>query len=154
MGMFDDVVINAKAAANAISKKAGNLCDISKLKYNASNIKGEIYKKCQELGELMYQSKYSAPVPQEKIDALLAEIKTLHSDLDSVNELLATAKNLIICPACGSIISSDSVFCCKCGIKIEPQDKEESSEKAQEEPAAQPETPQTEPSGETQPDAE
>lgn len=154
MGMFDDVVINAKAAANAISKKAGNLYDISKLKYNVSNIKGEIHKKCRELGELMYHSKYVAPVSQEKIDALLEEIKTLHGDLDDVNELLAAAKNLIICPACGSIIASDSVFCSKCGIKVDPQGKETSSEKSQEEPDGQPQKTQAEPAEEAQPAAE
>ena len=77
MGMFDDVVVNAKAAANAFSKKAGNIYDISKLKFNANSIKGEINKKCQELGEMVYESKLKGSSSQQLIDAKIDEIKAL-----------------------------------------------------------------------------
>lgn len=128
MGMFDDVVINAKAAANAIQKKAGNICDISKLKFNASSIKGEINKKYQIVGETLYKSKYSSPVAQEEIDKQLEEIKALNDDLSAVMELIATAKNLMICPECGSVIANDSLYCCKCGKKVEKAPEQATTE--------------------------
>lgn len=135
MGMFDDVVVNAKSAANAFSKKAGNICDISKLKFNASSIRGEINKKYQELGEMTYDSKCEKEVSQEVIDAKVGEIKALKEDLAAVNELLATAKNLMICPACSAVISKDSQFCSKCGIKIEkPVEETDETEPTEENP--------------------
>lgn len=127
MGMFDDVVINAKAAANAFSKKAGNVFDISKLKFNASSIRGEINKRCQELGEMVFDSKDGKEVSEELINAKFDEIKNLKNDLTAVNELLAAAKNLMICPVCSAVIANDSMFCNKCGTKIQPQNDETQS---------------------------
>lgn len=141
MGMFDDVVVNAKAAANAFSKKAGNIYDVSKLKINASSLKGEISKKCQELGEMVYSSKFEKEISQDLIDAKLNEIKALKSDLTAINELLAAAKNLTVCPACSAVIAKDSAFCSKCGVKIEHTGEAEA------EPAPSAEAP-----GETQPE--
>lgn len=134
MGMFDDVVVNAKAAANAFSKKAGNIYDISKLKFNANSIKGEINKKCQELGEMVYESKLKGGSSQQLIDAKIDEIKALKDDLTAINELLATAKNLMICPACSAVIAKDSVFCNKCGIRIEGQAESDKEDKAHNNP--------------------
>lgn len=131
MGMFDDVVVNAKAAANAISKKAGNVFDISKLKFNATSIRGEINKKNQELGEMVYDSKTGKNVSEDLINAKIDEIQNLKNDLAAVNELLAAAKNLMICPVCTAVIAKDSMFCNKCGTKIEPA--EEQAEPKQEE---------------------
>ena len=34
MGILDDVVINAKTAAEAVGKKAGQIVDVSKLRFN------------------------------------------------------------------------------------------------------------------------
>lgn len=150
MGMFDDVVVNAKAAASAFSKKAGNVFDISKLKFNASTIRGEINKNCQELGEMVYTSKDGKEVSEDLINAKVEEIKNLKTDLAAINELLAAAKNLMICPVCSAVIAQDSLFCNKCGTKMEPQ--EESAEQVKEEAdnsePAQEETEQTEPAQE------
>lgn len=139
MGMFDDVVVNAKAAANAISKKAGNVFDVSKLKFNASTIRGEINKKNQELGEMIFDSKTGKSVSEDLINAKVEEIQNLKNDLTAVNELLAAAKNLMICPVCFAVIAQDSMFCNKCGTKIEPQ--QDSAEPVQE--TAEPEQEET-----------
>ena len=42
MGIFDDVVMNAKSAVNVVGKKAEQLVDLSKLKYAESGIHHEI----------------------------------------------------------------------------------------------------------------
>ncbi len=139
MGMFDDVVVNAKAAASAFSKKAGNIYDISKLKFNASSIKGEIHKKYSELGELVYDKDSGKEVADQVIRAKLDDITALKSDLAAVNELLAAAKNLMICPVCSAVIANDSAFCNKCGAKITKEEQEQQEEKASEEPDSQPE---------------
>ena len=50
MGLFEDVVINAKSAANAVGKKAGQLVDVSKLKISAAELNNEINKKYEQGG--------------------------------------------------------------------------------------------------------
>ena len=54
--IFDDVVVNAKAAASAVSKKASDVYDASKSKITASEIRGDINEKLRELGALTYKS--------------------------------------------------------------------------------------------------
>lgn len=42
MGLFEDVVVNAKEAVNAVGKKAGQMVDISKLRLSAADLNNEI----------------------------------------------------------------------------------------------------------------
>ena len=44
MGILDDVVINAKTAAEAVGKKAGQIVDVSKLRFNVAELNAEISK--------------------------------------------------------------------------------------------------------------
>ena len=54
--IFDDVVVNAKACASAVSQKASTVYDVSKHKITAAEIRGDINKKLRELGALTYKS--------------------------------------------------------------------------------------------------
>ena len=42
MGIFDDVVVNAKSAAQTVGKMAGQFVDMSKLRINMAELNGEI----------------------------------------------------------------------------------------------------------------
>ena len=57
--IFDDVVVNAKACASAVSQKASTVYDVSKHKITAAEIRGDINKKLRELGALTYKSEGS-----------------------------------------------------------------------------------------------
>ena len=50
MGILEDVVINAKSAANAVGKSATKLYDLSKLKVSAADLNGDINKHFEALG--------------------------------------------------------------------------------------------------------
>ena len=41
MGILDDVVVNAKSAAEAVGRKAGQLVDVSKLRISAAEVNSE-----------------------------------------------------------------------------------------------------------------
>ena len=64
MGIFDDVVVNAKSAAQTVGKMAGQFVDMSKLRINMAELNGEITKRYQELGRFIYEAR--RPVPQTK----------------------------------------------------------------------------------------
>ena len=55
--IFDDVVVNAKAAAAVVSKKASTVYDTSKHKITAAEIRGEINKKLRDIGKYTYSSR-------------------------------------------------------------------------------------------------
>lgn len=118
MGMFDDIIVNAKSAANSVSEKACTFYDISKLKVSSSSTRSELNKKLVELGNLVYSSKYGKPVSQEQIDEKIEEVKILKDDLRTINKLLAKAKGLKLCPSCSAAVNSNLINCSKCGEKL------------------------------------
>ncbi len=54
MSIFDDVVINAKSAAEAVGRKAGQLVDVSKLRIGAAEVNAELTKRYETLGQYVY----------------------------------------------------------------------------------------------------
>ena len=107
--IFDDVVVNAKAAASAVSKKASSMYDTSKHKITAAELRGEINKKLKELGITdlspeavlaMVQSHLDTQSnlrkdncqKQKEIDAKKAEIASQQDELIKAREERDTAQ--------------------------------------------------------------
>lgn len=120
--IFDDVVVNAKAAASVVSKKASVVYDASKHKISAAEIRGEINKKLRDLGALTYKSQVHGIDLSEQIEHTVAEISELKDNLNIINEHIAAAKNQKKCPQCDANIPKNSLFCNICGAKIDVVD--------------------------------
>lgn len=119
-GIIDDVVVNAKAAASAVSKKATDVYDTSKQKIAAAEIRSDISKKLRELGSLTYKTKIGMiEEPTEAIDSLVAEIVELKDSLDTINRNLESSKNQKKCPNCKATLPKKSVYCNICGTKLD-----------------------------------
>lgn len=132
-GILDDVVVNAKAAASVVSKKANYVYDSSKQKLAAAELRGEINKKLKELGALTYKAQVSSVDCSEDISRVVSEITELKENLDTINQNLASAKNQKKCPQCGANVPKNSLFCNICGAKLEDEfaaqeDEKQSSE--------------------------
>lgn len=126
MSIIDDVVVNAKSAADVISKKASKLVDSTKLTITAADLKAEISKKSEILGRVVYASRTTGQSYEKSINELVEIITELKEQLDTVNAQLADAKSKIKCPTCGQQNTKGSVFCNRCGEKIgEPQNEKE-----------------------------
>lgn len=125
MGKFDeildDVVVNAKAAASVVSKKATYVYDSSKQKLAAAELRGEINKKLKELGALTYKSQTSSADCNADITRIVNEITELKENLDTINQNLASAKNQKKCPQCEANVPKNSLFCNICGAKLEDE---------------------------------
>lgn len=121
--IFDDVVVNAKAAASAVSKKATDVYDTSKHKITAAEIRSDINKKLRDLGALTYKSKIHGTDYSEKIENIITEITDLKDNLNVINEHISAAKNQKRCPHCGAGIPKNSVFCNICGEKLSDCEK-------------------------------
>lgn len=132
--IFDDVVVNAKAAASAVSKKASIVYDSSKHKITAAEIRGEINKKLRDLGALTYKEQIHGIDLSEQIRNSVAEIRELKDSLDAVNEHIAATKNQKRCPQCDSAVPKNSLYCNICGAKldVEQQGKAQTEENPKE----------------------
>lgn len=117
--IFDDVVVNAKAAASAVSKKASSVYDTSKHKITAAELRGEINKKLKDLGALTYRVQVHNDDLSEEISAIVSEITDLKDSLAVINEHLANSKNQRKCPNCDAVVPKNSLYCNICGAKIE-----------------------------------
>lgn len=129
MGIIDDMIINAKSAADAVGRKAEQLVDYSKIKMSISDITNELNKKYKELGLFVYNSEINKSKNEELYKAKIDKIKDLNEQLDATNQLLMEAKNKKRCSSCGQINDKDYFFCYKCGAKL-PEDSTEKKEEA------------------------
>lgn len=131
MGLFEDVVVNARSAANVVGKKAGQLVDISKLRLSAADVEREISGRLEALGRQVYDAKKTGIDSQALIDESISCIDELYEQLDVINDELALARNKVICPKCGSTNPQGFTYCGCCGAKIineEPEEEPASTE--------------------------
>ena len=130
--IFDDVVVNAKAAASAVSKKASDVYDASKHKITAAEIRGEINKKLRDLGALTYKEQVHGIDLSGQVQQTVAEITELKDNLNIINEHIAASKNQKKCPQCDANVPKNSVFCNICGARLDEVNDDFSSAKASE----------------------
>lgn len=119
MGLFDDVVLNAKTAAQNVGKIAGQFVDMSKMRIGLSEVNGEITKRFTELGQFVYEAKKAGDIDEAILNEKLAGIDDLYAQIATVTEQLNTMQNKITCPVCGAKVSQEAQYCSTCGTKIE-----------------------------------
>ena len=118
MGLFEDVVVNAKSAVSVVGKKAGQIVDISKLRFNAAEINNEISKRFESLGRVVYDGEKTENNASELVAECVKAIDELYDQLDAINEQIAVLKNRLKCKSCGFENAQDAVLCNKCGTKL------------------------------------
>ena len=114
MGLFEDVVVNAKEAVNAVGKKAGQMVDISKLRLSAADLNNEISKRFEALGRVIYDAKKTA-------DECITTIDDLYEQLDAVNDQISALRSKVICKKCGAENPAEACYCNMCGSKFDAQ---------------------------------
>lgn len=121
MGLFEDVVVNAKTAVNVVGKKAGQMVDISKLRINAADLNNEISKRFEALGRVIYDAKKTENDSAELVNECVAAIDELYEQLDAVNEQISSLRCRVVCKQCGEENSAEACFCSKCGNKLDQE---------------------------------
>ena len=130
--IFDDVVINAKAAAAVVTKKASTVYDTSKHKITAAEIRGEINKKLRDIGKFTYKKEVFGVDTSAEIAQAIAEVKELKENLEIINAHIDSVKNQKKCPNCEAKVPRNSVFCNICGSKLEEEEPEVDAEAVEE----------------------
>lgn len=118
MGILDDVVVNAKSAAQTVGKMAGQFVDMSKLRINLSELNGEINRRYQELGQFIYEAKKAGTADEAELEEKIVGIDDLYAQFTAVSAQLAALQNKVTCPCCGKQMDIDATFCSHCGVKL------------------------------------
>ncbi len=118
MGIFDDVITNAKSAAQAVGKVAGQFVDMSKLRLNLAELNAEINKQYQALGQFVYESRKAGNTDETGLAEKFQALDELYAQFSAVSAQLASLQNKVTCPACGKQVDTDSMFCSHCGMKL------------------------------------
>lgn len=138
MGLLEDVVVNAKSAVNVMGKTAGKIVDISKLRFSAAELNGEISKRYESLGRMVYDAQKTDNDATDLVRECVVAIDDLYEQLDAVNEQISAMRNRTVCKGCGAENPQSANYCSKCGKKLEDPAAGEPEEPAQA-PGAEPE---------------
>ncbi|MBC8569811.1 zinc ribbon domain-containing protein [Zongyangia hominis] len=150
MDMFDSFVNAAKDACDKAGKMTEEVVAISKLKLKCSQTKAEIEKAYGRLGKIVFDCKKSGVENDELVAVCVAEIQALIDQLEADTDQLMQLKKLIRCKSCGYANPIGSLYCNRCGAKLdpmpEPADEEEAAPgeevPAEEAPTEEPQAPE------------
>ncbi len=118
MGILDDVVVNAKSAAEAVGKKAGQIVDASKLRINAAELNADISKRYEALGEYVYEACREKLSEDDAAVGMMTELDELKAQHAAVTKELSDKQNKVVCPNCGKQSPNTALFCSNCGAKL------------------------------------
>ncbi|MDO4459745.1 MAG: zinc ribbon domain-containing protein [Clostridia bacterium] len=118
MSIIDEVLANVKSAADVFGRKANQVVDISKLRYNVSSLNTEIGKRYAELGQYVYDGTKNSNVDNTVLASKIEEIDDLYNQLSDIAKQIAELQNKAICPECGKEVAIGSVYCSFCGAKL------------------------------------
>lgn len=128
MSMFDEFidefVFMAKNAADAASKKTGEVVETGKLKYQQKQSEWDLEKAYAKLGAIYYESKHS---DEDLTDAILlatSEINELKAKIDRIEDSLRSYRKVKKCEKCGKDNDAGAQYCSRCGSPLgdEPLD--------------------------------
>ena len=118
MGILDDVMINAKTAAEVVGKKAGQIVDVSKLRFNVAELNAELSKRYEALGEYLYENCRECLAEDAEAVGKMAEIDELVNQRNVLTKELVDKQNKVVCPTCGKQSPSTALYCSNCGTKL------------------------------------
>jgi hypothetical protein len=119
MGTFEDVVFKAKSVADAAGKKTVELVEITKLSLAISDAKKKIDKIFCEMGKIIYDAVKDDSDCTDEIKAKALIVDDHIVMLNQLNEKLAHIKCMKKCAACCADNQKVSVYCHKCGAKLD-----------------------------------
>ncbi|MBR6789749.1 MAG: zinc ribbon domain-containing protein [Oscillospiraceae bacterium] len=118
MGFFDEIVASAKSVLGKAEQKTDKVVELSKLKYQSIQLKGEVKALYEKLGQLVYEMAGEEDTDQEAIAAVIEEITEVKAALAVVEDKIIEKRDRRVCANCGAQNAKEAVFCMKCGALL------------------------------------
>lgn len=119
MSVFDDIIIGVKDLTSEIGDKTGKFASVSKLKITAAELNGEINKRYEALGRIVYEAQKAENDISEMTAECVKGIDALYTRLDDINAKIASLRDKKYCPTCGAVVERNSIYCSRCGTCVE-----------------------------------
>ena len=117
MADINEILDKAKDLAQTAGEKSQEIYQISRLKFEITQLKMKVDKNYASIGKKVYDCKKGE---KELPDfcAQIEEIDLLKADINEKRDLISALKNAVRCPGCGADVSEDDPFCPKCGAQL------------------------------------
>lgn len=111
----------AGRAAEATSRKAGEVVEQTKLSLRIIDLEGEINGHFREIGRLVYASKDETVIETSTIEEQIRNIDEKREEIERLRGKIDALKRTRKCPNpdCGKRCSKDDRFCASCGAVLE-----------------------------------
>lgn len=119
MSMFDTVKDMISKTAKDAAKVSGTAVEYTKSKFKLSEVNHKINEKYAQIGKMVYSTSIGEDVDSDEIEKICSEIANLLKEAEAYEDAANKAANKKVCPNCGAAVSGKSVFCNKCGNKID-----------------------------------
>ncbi len=106
-------------ATHKVVKKSNQLVDVTKLSYAISTEEGELKKKYERIGRMVYDAKNGDCELSDEINTLCDDIALSLEKIKDLKTQMQVIKNKKPCPHCGHEMPADAQFCSACGCKNE-----------------------------------
>ncbi len=123
MGVFEDILVKARGAVDALGEKAGQFVDVSKLNIKHAELKADLKKEFESLGKMIYNCEKNHIDSASECSNFISRIDGIYTQIKELKDQIATMKNKIICKSCNTFNSTGASFCSKCGKSLSDADK-------------------------------
>lgn len=112
-------VDEAQKVTKSVVKFSTDAVNQTKLKYAVKESEQKVTEILASIGEYVFESYLQGAEFESDIADKCAQVSALRDEIASISERIAELKNSVICDSCGEYNKADSVYCSKCGSKIE-----------------------------------
>lgn len=136
-----------KDTAESAGRIAGDMVELTRMKMQVVQYKGELSKAHEKLGAMIYNMMKVDEEDTSAVNVCIDEIDYILDKIQEAEEKVKELRKVSCCQSCGMEIPVDACFCPKCGAKVErPVVKTEETDEAEEpeapEAAEAPEAPE------------
>lgn len=109
---------SATGAAYTVSRKATALVSVGKLNIRIADLRAEVTRQLQTVGEMVYATHTGDPTSSEELLEKLREIDALNEQINALNAELRAQRGSAVCPVCGAEAKPGDVYCRGCGARL------------------------------------
>ena len=118
---FEDLKKTISDKAEVAKKATGEAVEIQKIKSQIRNMERSNERDFSDIGKMIYEKFKNSDVVNTEFVELCEAIAGREEAIDAAKKQIADLKGLEVCPNCKEHVSTDVVFCPKCGTKLESE---------------------------------
>lgn len=116
---FEDLGKTISSAAESVGKKTEAFLEMQKIRAQILSAQRAVERSYKDLGELVYQRFDAGEGVDCEVAVICEDISQMMMSISEMKSELAAKRGKKICPICDAEVDIASVYCMKCGSKIE-----------------------------------